>query len=164
MTPPALERLVKQCLAKDPDERIQSMHDVLLQLRWIQEGGSKAGVAAPTAARRKGRARLAWVVAGVATAAAIAFAMGYMSRTPPKLEPIRFQIPSPDELMRAGSPRLSPDGRYLAYDATDSTGKVQLWVRPLGALTAHPIPGADPTRRPSGRPTASSSPSSRDHA
>ena len=148
MAPPALERLVKQCLAKDPDERIQSMHDVLLQLRWIQEGGSRAGIAAPTAARRRGHARLAWAVAGVATVAAATFAVGYMSRTPPKLEPIRFQISGPEEVSRAGSPRVSPDGRYIAYDAIDSTGKASLWVRPLGALTAHPIAGADPTRRP----------------
>jgi eukaryotic-like serine/threonine-protein kinase len=148
MTPPALERLVKQCLAKDPDERIQSMHDVLLQLRWIQEGGSRAGVAAPAAARRRSRARLAWAVAGVATAAAFAFAIGYVSRTPPKLEPIRFQIPGPAEISRAGSPRVSPDGRYIAFEAQDSTGKASLWLRPLAAITAHPIPGADPTRRP----------------
>ena len=148
MAPPALERLVKQCLAKDPDERIQSMHDVLLQLRWIQEGGSRAGVSAPTAARRRGNTRLAWTVAALASAAAVAFAIGYFSHTPAKLEPIRFQITGPRELVRTGSPRVSPDGRYVAFDGADTTGKAQLWVRPLGALTAHAIPGADPTRRP----------------
>jgi eukaryotic-like serine/threonine-protein kinase len=148
MAPPALERLVKQCLVKDPEERIQSMHDVVLQLRWIQEGGSRAGVAAPAAARRRSRARLAWIVAGVATAAAAAFAIGYVSRTPPRLEPIRFQIPGPEEVSRAGSPRVSPDGRYIAFEAQDSTGKASLWLRPLAALSAHAIPGTDPTRRP----------------
>ncbi len=35
MTPPALDHLVKMCLAKDPDERIQTAHDVKLQLEWI---------------------------------------------------------------------------------------------------------------------------------
>src|SRR6185436_6170603 len=41
MNPPALDRLIKACLAKDPEERIQTAHDVLLQLRWITEGGSQ---------------------------------------------------------------------------------------------------------------------------
>jgi serine/threonine protein kinase len=39
MTPPALERAVKTCLAKDPDERFQSAHDLNLQLKWIAEAG-----------------------------------------------------------------------------------------------------------------------------
>ena len=148
MAPPALERLVKQCLVKDPEERIQSMHDVLLQLRWVQEGGSRAGVAAPAAARRRSRARLAWIMAGMATAAAVAFGIGYVSRTPPKLEPIQFQIPPPEGVFQVGAPRISPDGRYIAFQAPDSSGKATLWIRPLAAVETHAIPGADPTRRP----------------
>src|SRR5688572_4223142 len=71
MSPPALERLVKACLAKDPNERIQTAHDVKLQLQWIAEGGSQAGVAAPVSSRRKTRERLAWILAGAATAVAV---------------------------------------------------------------------------------------------
>src|ERR1035441_10900744 len=40
-SPPALDRVVKTCLAKDPDERFQNVHDVKLQLQWIAEGGSQ---------------------------------------------------------------------------------------------------------------------------
>jgi hypothetical protein len=40
MTPPALDRLVQICLAKDPDDRWQTVHDVMLQLRFIAEGNS----------------------------------------------------------------------------------------------------------------------------
>src|SRR6266487_3536315 len=60
MTPPALDRVVKTCLAKDPDDRWQTAHDVMLQLQWIAEGGSQAGVAAPVVKRRKNREHLAW--------------------------------------------------------------------------------------------------------
>jgi hypothetical protein len=35
LTPPSLERLVKTCVAKDPDERWQNAHDVAAQLRGI---------------------------------------------------------------------------------------------------------------------------------
>ncbi len=47
MSPPALDRVVKTCLAKDPDERFQNVHDVKLQLKWIAEGGSQTGVPVP---------------------------------------------------------------------------------------------------------------------
>src|SRR5450432_1153091 len=49
MTPAALDRVVRTCLAKDPEDRWQTAHDVLLQLKWIQEGGSLAGVPIPVA-------------------------------------------------------------------------------------------------------------------
>ena len=39
MTPPVLDRVVKTCLAKDSDERWQTAHDVMVQLKWIAEGG-----------------------------------------------------------------------------------------------------------------------------
>ena len=44
LAPPALDFLVRVCLAKDPDARFQTAHDVLLYLTWIAEGGSAAGV------------------------------------------------------------------------------------------------------------------------
>src|SRR5712672_2804383 len=60
LTPPALERVVKTCLAKDPDTRWQSAQDLKLQLEWIAEGGSQAGLPAPVAARRRSREKIAW--------------------------------------------------------------------------------------------------------
>src|SRR5512143_2414810 len=46
LAPPALDRLVRHCLAKDPERRIQSAHDLGLQIEWIRESGSQAGVPA----------------------------------------------------------------------------------------------------------------------
>ncbi|HTS01618.1 MAG TPA: serine/threonine-protein kinase, partial [Thermoanaerobaculia bacterium] len=59
MTPPALDRVIATCLAKDPEDRLQTAHDVKLQLQWIAEGGSQVGLPAPVAQRRKSRERLA---------------------------------------------------------------------------------------------------------
>ncbi|MGB8011412.1 MAG: serine/threonine-protein kinase, partial [Terriglobales bacterium] len=59
MSPPALDRVVRTCMAKDPEERWQTAHDVKLQLQWIAEAGSQAGVPAPVAARRKTSQRVA---------------------------------------------------------------------------------------------------------
>ena len=45
VTPPALERTVKKCLAKDPDERWQNASDLAAELQWIAEGGTGAAEA-----------------------------------------------------------------------------------------------------------------------
>ena len=44
MTPPQLDRVVKTCMAKDPDERWQTASDLCRELKWISEGGSQAGI------------------------------------------------------------------------------------------------------------------------
>ena len=51
--PPALDHVVRRCLAKDPDERWASAHDLLIELTWIREGGS--GVSAATAIEQASR-------------------------------------------------------------------------------------------------------------
>src|ERR1700692_2765227 len=58
MTPPALARVVKRCLAKDPDDRWHAAKDLCDELKWIAEGGSQAGVTAPIPGRR-------WWIAGI---------------------------------------------------------------------------------------------------
>ena len=65
MTPPGFDRTVQICLAKDPDERWQSAHDLATELKWIGEGGSQAGIAAPVVARRKRREQT-WIALAVA--------------------------------------------------------------------------------------------------
>src|SRR5438128_3040614 len=85
MTPPALDRVVKVCLAKDPDGRWQSAQDLKLQLQWIAEGGSEARLAAPVAARRRTREQLAWAFVGLLTLALITVSIGYVRRAPQPL-------------------------------------------------------------------------------
>ena len=82
MIPPALNRVVRTCLAKDPEDRFQTAHDAKLQLEWIAEGGSQVGLPAPVAARRKSREKLAWTVAAVAALAAALATYGYLRRAP----------------------------------------------------------------------------------
>jgi Tol biopolymer transport system component len=146
MTPPAFDRVIQTCLAKDAEERWQTAHDVKLQLEWIAEGGSVVGLPAPVAARRKSRERLAWIVAAAAAAGAGVLLAGFLSRAPAKPVQTRFQIPPPPELTSVDSPRVSPDGRYLAYRGVDSAGKAHIWLRPLDSLEARPIAGTEGAR------------------
>ncbi|MFN0152427.1 MAG: protein kinase domain-containing protein [bacterium] len=146
MNPPALERLVQACLAKESAERIQSAHDVKLQLSWIAEGASQAGAAAPGAAlastaRRSGRERLAWALAAVGLVAAVALFFALVSR-PNEPELIHASIAPAAGTALTGfwsSIMLSPDGRTVAFFAIDSTGG-GIWTRPLESATPTQIP------------------------
>ncbi len=148
MTPPALDRVVKTCMAKDPEDRFQTAHDVNLQLQWISEGGSQAGLPAPVAARRRNREKLAWVAAAVAALAALGLGWGFLKRAPLPQPVMRFEIAPPADVTTIDVPRISPDGKLLAFDATDSEGKNRIWVRPLNAIEAHPFPGTEGGARP----------------
>jgi len=148
LSPPALDRVIATCLAKDPKDRWHTAHDLKLQLSWIAEGGSQVGVPAPVAARRKTREKLAWGVAALATLVAVAFAVGWALRAPVAPELVRFEIPQPGALTLMGSPKLSPNGRYVAFDGTDDDGVTKIWVRAMDALEAQPLPGTEGTKRP----------------
>ena len=148
LTPPGLDRVVKSCLAKDPEERIQTAHDVKLQLRWVAEGGSQAGVPAPVTARRRHRERLSWILAGVFALVAIGSTAMSLMRQAPTPEVTRFALSTPDGARSMNWPRISPDGRLLAYQAADTLGRVMIWVRPLSSLTANPVPGTEDAGRP----------------
>src|ERR1017187_9543811 len=63
MTPPALDRVVKTCLAKEPDERWQAAGDLCRELKWIFEGGSQVSSLSIAPARGIGtrwRGALLW--------------------------------------------------------------------------------------------------------
>jgi Tol biopolymer transport system component len=146
LTPPALDRVIHACLAKDPDERIQTAHDVKLQLQWVAGEGSQAGVAVPLAARsRPGRERIAWGVAAVFAALAVLAIFPWPGRRE-TLRPIHVSVPPPenviidDELLHT---TVSPDGGAIVFVGTDTSGQSQLWVRDLDATEARPLPGTE---------------------
>jgi len=72
--PPALDHVVTTCIAKDPDARWQTAHDVLLQLKWIAEAGSRAGVPAPVVASRKRHHLFLWSALAASICTAMFFA------------------------------------------------------------------------------------------
>jgi dipeptidyl aminopeptidase/acylaminoacyl peptidase len=86
LTPPSFERLVRVSLAKDPDERWQSAHDVMAELRWIGETGRQA--VAASGARRRGPGRLA--VAGLAFLLGAAIVGSAFLVRGRDAEPVRF--------------------------------------------------------------------------
>src|SRR3954471_5783821 len=127
MTPPALDRVVRTCMAKDPDDRFQSAHDVVLQLRWIADAGSQAGVAAPVVMKRKNRERIAWAVAALCLLAAITAGALYWQGQTPQPAAVRAFVGEHARLLSTGDTGgpvvISPDGKYLVYLAIGESGR-----------------------------------------
>ena len=154
MTPPALDRVIGTCLAKDPDDRFQTAHDVRLQLQWIAEGGSQAGVPAPVVQRRRSRERLAWTIAAAAlvAAAGLSAIVVRAARKPERI--LRSSLPPPEgtnfwlEANGPGPVVVSPDGRQVAFTAADAAGKINLYVRALDAREARMLSGTEAAMYP----------------
>ena len=143
-SPLALDRVVRACLAKDPGERVQTAHDVKLQLKWIVEGDVAPGLQSAI----RPRARLAWLIVAITSLIAVVFAAFYLQLALRHLPVVRSFIlpPSGTSFVTSsplsGPPVLSPDGRWLAFSARDDKGTM-LYIRPLTSVTAQPLAGTE---------------------
>ncbi|PYV94113.1 MAG: hypothetical protein DMG90_00565 [Acidobacteria bacterium] len=148
MTPPALERAVKKCTAKDPDQRWQNAGDLGSELGWILESGAHSGAISPAlTGRSRYRERLAWGLALLAFVVAITIAVIHFSRGESK-PLVRSQINAPEKFHfnfvgdNSGPPVISPNGKLLVFSAT-LDGKSQLYLRSLGKLSMDGVPGTE---------------------
>jgi serine/threonine protein kinase len=147
LTPRELDRLVRVCLAKDPEDRWQTAHDVALQLREIgREREHPQAVTARPVRSRVSRA-LPWAVTLVALG--IGVFLGRTGRSSaPSADVIRSTLLPPPNTefhfldANSGTPAVSPDGTRVAFSARDADDQVLLWVRPLDSLDAFPIRGS----------------------
>jgi serine/threonine protein kinase/Tol biopolymer transport system component len=147
LTPPALDRVIRRCLEKDPEDRWQSARDVSAELKWIAEGGSKVGLPTVVTVKRKNREHIAWALCGVAALAAIGFGVAWMKRAPQPPQVVRFPLPLPDGLSNPTSPEVSPDGRQIAFIANNADGAALVYLRSMDVLQPRALPGTDGARR-----------------
>lgn len=140
--PPALERITNRCLAKDLEERYQSMKEVEVELRLLLRDYQSGGVTAihsgalpePVEVKPSGRRRR-WVILSAILGTMIIAAALIARLTPVQqidLSSYRF---TPLETMPEyeGSPAFSPDGRSIAYIA-EVKGVLQVFTRSLDAM------------------------------
>ena len=146
MSPHALDRVVKTCLARDPEERWQTARDVALQLKGIEQERSEARPEEAVPARRRRSAALPWAVAAVAVAIAV-FAVAPALRPKPRPRVTQsFLVPPAGTTFHVyganvAGVAVSPDGRRLAFGTREADGSSRLWVRDLDVLMSYPVPG-----------------------
>lgn len=118
VAPPALDRVLKKCLEKDPENRWQSARDLKAELEWIAEGTSEAGIPKGSAPQRERLPRIAAAVLAIVAIGASWIA--YRAMRPAELKPLqRLEVDlGPDVYLSAigGSDIIiSPDGSRIAY-------------------------------------------------
>jgi serine/threonine protein kinase/Tol biopolymer transport system component len=161
--PPALDRVISTCLAKDPDDRWQTARDLLRELRWIAQATANRESVSGVVSRRPAPAWKPWVIAGAAASlvtAVVVFALvRYLSERAPQSASIRFTV-SPPEGMSIGrttpertayegnAPAIAPDGTQLAFVASDSAGRTRLFIRRFDAVEPVAVPGTEGATQP----------------
>ncbi len=160
---PELDAIALDCLEKDPKERCQSVAEVARNLRRFKRQTSRTRMGSTTGTRpafkpsevleppagltTKKLFTVSNLVAGIAVLALIALGIIHFAESPRETRVYRSIIPPPEKntfsTTLGGHIALSPDGRLLAFVATDSSGKSLLWVRPLNALAGQPLNGTD---------------------
>ncbi len=138
--PPRLRALVRDCLVRDPRQRLRDIGDARLAL----EGASAD---APT--ERQRRRPVLWPFA-VAVAASLAVAaVAWWGRPYPALRTTtRFTIPLPPGQELTSYPAITPDGRTIAYVAQQGSDDARLYLRDLDAFEARAVDGSSGAKQP----------------
>jgi serine/threonine protein kinase/Tol biopolymer transport system component len=148
ISPPALEHLVERCLQKEPENRWQTAHSLVLQLRWIAYGGAE-GAAPVVESANPTRERLLVAGLGVAVLAIALLAMPAWSylRGPEPEPPFAYRTPVVG--LSQSDFAVSPDGTTVAFVARpESNGPSTLWVRPVRGMAARRLAGTDDASQP----------------
>jgi serine/threonine-protein kinase len=150
MTPPALDRVVRKCLAKEPEKRWQAASDVCDELKWIAEGGSQVTLVVATpmkGIRALGRRALILSLGTLLLGAFVASLATWNLKPSPPQPVSRTVITLPPGQKLAGMDNgpavaLSPDGTRLAYVGREGSTQ-QLYLRAMDSLESTPIPGTE---------------------
>src|ERR1700674_4216616 len=143
VAPPALDRVLRRCLAKDPEQRWQSARDLKLALELAVEPQASA--------RTQGITPWPWTIAACSAIVAVVAFLSLWRQPQIEERPLQFKIdppPGAEFLLGAGGGNaISPDGRTVAFVAA-SSGSPKLWVRPLDSTVARELPGTEGAQFP----------------
>ena len=156
--PPAVQKLIRRCLTKDPRQRLRDIGEARIVIEETIAG--KDPVAAVYDRRtlpseekvgddRSPRQRAVPWAAGFAVGALVAaLAVFYLGRPSAPVGTIRSLVAPPEKASFAfgqpsGAPVLSPDGARMVFPVIEDTGKEALWIRPLDSLTAQKLEGTE---------------------
>ena len=157
---PALERVVRHCLEKNPAERFHSARDLAFAIESLSGSAISSGqtttMATVTAeieestgtSRWFANAKLAWIVGAVLLFGLLAaLALLYFNRSSSDTHAARLAFIPPPELAfndtQPDAAVISPDGQKIAFTATSADGKRMLYVRNLDSTEVKLLPGSE---------------------
>ena len=148
MTPELLDWVVKRCLVKEPDGRVQSAADLMAELRLVSEVGTPVGPSPPVTGPAAWRRAMPW---GIVAVVLVIAAIMLWSDSPviSDVKPVtrtEITLPSTSPLGYGGSLQtliaLSPDGKKLVFVGGAAEG-TQLYLREMDGLEITPIAGTE---------------------
>jgi len=150
VTPPALEHFLERCLIKEPENRWQSAHTLVTELRWIAYGGTEADGAVRIDPAARKRERVAMAALGAALLLAVALAppaVLYFSGA--GAADGAFAYRTPINGLSDTDIAISPDGATLALVASPQPqGSNMLYVRASNAITSRELAGTADAAQP----------------
>ena len=133
---PGLERIVRHCLEKNPEQRFHSAHDVAFALDALTGASAPSGVG--FAVPRAGRPGLARAVAVAAALLAAGWAVGHFVGRSRPAQPPTFQRLT----FRRGNistARFSPDGQSVVYGAAWEGKPIEVHQTRLDSPESKPL-------------------------
>jgi eukaryotic-like serine/threonine-protein kinase len=143
-SPVALDRVIRFCLAKDPQQRWRSTHDLRIELAWLADEAAQRAGSHPSLPKARARERIGWGVALALFAVALFLGIAHFRNSTELHQRVRSSLlPPPDWSFLPFDFAVSPDGTRLAFVALNKDGKNVLWVRALSASSAQGIDGTE---------------------
>ncbi|HKM86772.1 MAG TPA: protein kinase [Terriglobales bacterium] len=150
---PALERIVRRCLEKNPEQRFQSARDLSFALSALS-GTETSGMARAVAVPRR-KPLLLWVSVAAALVA-VAAVTWFVARRPVPTTRMQFAMAVPDE-MSISHMALSRDGSILVFvSPEESSALPMLFVQRVGSPNVTLLPGTQGASYPFWSPDGAS--------
>jgi eukaryotic-like serine/threonine-protein kinase len=148
--PPAFGRVIKACLANDPDERWQSAADLARELQWIGDSApyESALRSSETVRYRVAVRWLALVPIAIVALLGLRFFATFRQREPGGLDETRLLINTPPRMSNPFNISISPDGRLVVFLAQGSDGTDRLFARPIASESATELQGTEGALNP----------------
>ena len=155
---PELDRIVFECMQKEPDERYQAAKDISRDLKRFKRESSRSVAARVTSPLPHGieppsssdvrHHQLAWSLAALLSIVGIIVLGFYLLRSPERKHPIRSYLLPPDSVnlaygRGAEAVIISPNGREVAFVGLTPQRQRMLYVQPLDESTAHQLSGTE---------------------
>jgi eukaryotic-like serine/threonine-protein kinase len=149
-TPRALERLVRKCLEKKPDDRWHSARDLKPALELIDLDApppSSASTSVPIPVQTPSQRKWLWPALAGALIVILAAGAGALWLKPSALaRATRFEVTLPEGVQFSQYVSVSPDGHKLVFNATGE--KAGLWIRDLDTLQWRQLSGTEGSSSP----------------